>query len=486
MHNTIALRNQKLTSTANVIVFLILLAFVFYLSTPPAHAEEETSSSGPQEAEEVSTNDEFAKKQAEIARQQAERQELENLLATYEKEIEQTQKKIDELGKQKRTLKNEINALNTKIEKLNLQIKAVNLTLAKLNAEINETQRNINRTENKIDLHRDAISKAIRNIYEIERQSLIAILLTNLKLSDFFGNLNNINLVQQKLRFALAEIVGLREELIKQKEELSAKKSDAENLKAIQQSQKQIAEKTQAQKNQLLKDTHGKESEFQKILKKTQETAAQIRSRIFELLGGGELTFEKAYNYARLAEGATGVRAALILAVLHRESLLGKNVGRCSYKTAMHPQRDVPHFLDLLGRLGIDPNSEFAKVSCPITAHGAYGGAMGPAQFLPSTWKLYESKISAITKNNPPSPWNNADAFAATAVYLKDLLESTSCKSYAEANKNTAAYQTLLERCAAAKYYAGNSWYAYRFWYGEPVVVKANEFEKDISILNSS
>lgn len=414
-----------------------------------------------------------------------ERAALETELKELERQITEYQQTVQEYRKQGNTLKNEINALNAKISQLNLKIKAINLELERLSVEIVETQKNINRTENDISVHKDALGRAIRELYEADNQTTIEILLANNKLSDFFGNLQNITLVQSNLRASLNEVVRLRELLLEQKTELALERDDVENLKAFQESQKRGVVTTQNQKNELLTTTKGKESEYQKLVEEKQATAAEIRKRIFRLLGGGELTFEEAYQYARLAEQATGVRAALTLAILDRESLFGKNVGRCSYTTAMHPTRDAPYFLDLLDRLGLDPNSEFAKVSCPIASHGSYGGAMGPAQFIPSTWKLYESKIAAITGNNPPNPWNNADAFAATAIYMKDLLESSSCKDYASANQNVVPYRTLLERCAAAKYYSGGRWYTYRFWYGDPVVVKANEFEKDINILTS-
>jgi peptidoglycan hydrolase CwlO-like protein len=412
------------------------------------------------------------------------RKDLEGQLADLEKQIDDNQKTIDSYQKQGKTLNGEIGTLNARINKLNLQIKAVNLNLANLSQDINDTQKNINQTENNIDLHRDAISKALQTLYEADQQSTIEILLANNKLSDFFGDMNNITLVQDNLRVALSEITKLRQQLVEDKDQLTAQKEDAENLRAVQQSQKKTVETTKTQKSTLLVQTKGKESEYQKLLAKNKATAAQIRSRIFELLGGGELTFEKAYQYAKLAEGATGVRAALVLAILNQESLLGKNVGRCSYTTAMNPTRDKPIFLDLLKQLNIDPSSEFAKVSCPILAHGSYGGAMGPAQFIPSTWKLYEPKITAVTGNNPPNPWNNSDAFAATAVYIRDLLDSSGCKSYADTNKNALPYQTLIERCAASKYYAGGNWYKYRFYYGDPVADKADQFQKDIDTLN--
>jgi septal ring factor EnvC (AmiA/AmiB activator) len=465
------------TKSLKVLFSLGIITF-FFLS--PVQAPQRSSFVSAQEQKE-----ETEKKQTESEKKfsdlQTQRTELEQQLAEYEKQIEETQKTINEYKKKGSTLKNEISSLNAKIDKLNLQIKAVNVSLSKVNQDIIETQKQIGTTEDKIDTHKEALAGALRAIYQSDNQNIMTILLSHDTLSDFFGNLNNIALVQDNLRIALDEVTKLRQELLSQKEELTLQKEDIENLKSIQQAQKRNIELTQTEKNKILKDTKGKETEYQKILVKTKESAAQIRSRIFELLGGGQLTFEKAYDYAKLAEGATGVRSALILSILHRESLLGKNVGKCSYKTAMHPTRDIPYFLDLLKRLNIDPTSDFAKVSC-ANQHGAYGGAMGPAQFIPSTWKLYEDKIAKVTGNNPPSPWNNSDAFAATALYIKDLMDSKSCIEYG--TQTPSQKSKLIERCAAAKYYAGARWYTYRMWYGEPVVQKAEEFEADIAVLN--
>lgn len=443
-------------------LLLLLCTIIVNLGMPAARAQTNASST-----------DSGASKQEQRA-------DLEKQLADLEKKIEEDQKTIEQYQKQGKTLNGEIKTLNAQIDKLNLKVKGINLTLTKLNQEINETQISINRTENKIDTNKEALSSALKSMDETDRENMLVILLAHDTLSDFFGAVNNTMLLQDGIRGKLNEITNLRQTLIATKVELSDKKESQENLRALQLAQKKNQEAIQAQKARILKETRGKETEYQKILKKTQETAAQIRSRIFELLGGGELTFEKAYNYARIAEGASNVRASLILAILSRESLLGKNVGRCGYQTAMHPTRDIPYFLELLGKLGINPNGVEAKVSC-ANSHGAYGGAMGPAQFIPSTWKLYSARISAVTQHEPANPWNNSDAFVATGIYIRDLMDSKSCIDYG--NQIPSNAQKLRERCAAAKYYAGGNWYTYRFWYGEPVVTKADAFEKDIAVL---
>ncbi len=398
---------------------------------------------------------------------QEDRQALEQQLAELEKQIAEHQTKIDNYQKEGKNLKGEIGSLNAKIDKLNLQIKTVNLTLNKINSDINETQKNINQIESKIENYKYVLAKAIRNLYESDKQNLMEIVFANNQLSNFYNDVTSIVIIQNNLRTALSQVVKLRQELLAKKQDLSDDKEDAENLKAVQQSQKSTVESTKKQKDTLLKVTKGKESEYQKLLKQTEVSAAQIRIRIFEFLGGGELSFEKAYDYAKLAERATGVRSALILAVLHRESLFGQNTGRCNYKTAMNP-KDKPIFLEILSKLGIDPESTVAKVSC-ANRDGYYGGAMGPAQFIPTTWKIFEAQISAMTGNNPPSPWNHSDAFMATALYLK---------KYGADNG--------YEKKSAAIYYCGTNWQRYACsYYASRVIETTKKFQQDIDLINS-
>ncbi len=73
-------------------------------------------------------------------------------------------------------------------------------------------------------------------------------------------------------------------------------------------------------------------------------------------------------------------------------------------------------FFAITAKLGLDPDR------MPVSRRPSYGcgGAMGPAQFIPTTWLLFESKTASLTGHNPPSPWNIEDAFTASAVFLAD------------------------------------------------------------------
>lgn len=403
----------------------------------------------------------------------SDREVCEKQLAELEAQIGEYEATVVQYQKQGKTLQGEIGSLNAKINKINLQIKSINLTLSKLDKEINLTKGEIVEAEDRLETNKTALTKILRKLYEDERRGLAEIMLQAPKLSDFFGNVNNMLSVKDALSVTVSKMAKLRNDLIDKKEELALKRSDAAALKAAQDAQKKSADQIKKEKNSLLTQTKGQESKFQSILKEKKKTAAEIRKRIFQFLGGGEMSFEEAYQFAKLAENATGVRAALILAVLDKESALGQNVGRCSYKEAMHPRRDIPIFLTLTAALNLNPDT--LTVSC-ANRDGAYGGAMGPAQFIPSTWNLYQEKIASITGHNPPSPWNNGDAIVGTALYLQSSIKG--CDSIYSKQKD-------IERCAAAKYYAGGRWRSHLWGYGERVAAKAQQFQQDIDTLNS-
>ena len=400
----------------------------------------------------------------------AERAALEAQLSSLNTQIDQYQGQIASYEQQGSTLKNQIGSLNAEIAKLNLQVRAINLTISEIDQNIADTQSEISVTQSDIVGKKTAISQLLQSVYQDDQTSMLEAFLKNPQLSDVWSDAENISLIQDNLRVAVQQTTDLQTQLQNKEQDLAASRSDAATAAQYQQAQAAQIASTQQQKTQLLTATKGQESKYQTLLTQTQATAAQIRARIFQLLGGGQLSFEDAYQFAKLAGQSTGVDPALVLAVLDRESALGQNVGQCSYKTAMSPT-NIPLFLALTQQLGLDPNT--MMVSC-ANADGAYGGAMGPAQFVPATWNLYANGVSAITGHTPPSPWNDSDAFTATALYLKDAM--VGCQA-------TYSSQTSIERCTAAKYYAGSHWKSYLYTYGQAVVDRAQGFQADIATI---
>ena len=400
-------------------------------------------------------------------------QDLENQLAQLQGQIDQYQTQIAADQKKGTTLSGQISTLNAQIAKLNLQIKAINLTLQQIDSQIAQTTSQIGVTHGQIASEKVAVGNLLNALYKNDRTGFLQSFLANPQLSTLWDDSENISLFESNLNADVAQLNILTGQLQDQNQQLAQSQSAEATAAAFAAAQaaQVVANKTQV--NQLLTATKSDAAAKAALAAQAKQTAAQIRNQIFQLLGGGSLTFEQAYQYAKVASQATGVNAALVLAILNRESALGQNVGQCSYQKAMSPS-NIPIFLQIVQGLGLNPSQML--VSCP-NADGVYGGAMGPAQFEPSTWQLYAASIAQITGDNPPSPWKNADAFVATALYLKGAMQG--CQAVYNA-------QLVVDRCTAAKYYAGGNWKNYLWTYGQATVEQEQTFAQDITTITSS
>lgn len=398
---------------------------------------------------------------------------LEAQLSQIQAQIDQYQNQITADQRKGSNLTSEIDALNTKIFKLDLQIKAINLTLEQINSQINQTTQQIRVTQGEIVSEKTTIGNLLNALYKNDQTGFLESFLANPQISTLWDDSENISLFESNLTAAVAQLNTLTGQLQDQNQQLAQSQTAAQTAEQYAASQAQQVTASKVQQAKLLAATRSDAAAKALLASQAKQTAAQIRNQIFQLLGGGSLTFGQAYQYAQVASQATGVNAALILAILNRESALGANVGQCSYKTAMSPA-NIPIFLQITSQLGLNPTQML--VSC-ANADGVYGGAMGPAQFEPLTWKLYISQITSITGDNPPSPWKNADAFVATALYLKGAMQG--CQA------NYSA-QLDIDRCTAAKYYAGGNWRNYLWTYGEATVEQEQTFMQDIATITGA
>ena len=415
-----------------------------------------------------------------------ERQELEQRLREIEQEISQNTQELEQTQVKGKTLQTEIKNIDKRIQTTTLQIKASELAVTDLGYRIDDTTSGINQAMDSINDRKSALADVLRKVYEMDQQSLLEILVSKNNLAEFFDDYNGYLAIQQKTKDQLSEIHKLKLTLEDQEVKLDEEKGDMEKMLAIQTLQKGSLNQDKSQKQTVLTQTKGKEVQYQKLLEEAKKQATQLRSRLYEIAGGEktQVTFGEALRLAQIASDATGVRAALLLAVLTQESNLGKNVGQC-YVTnrdtgagvrvssgnylsrVMHPTRDLPHFINIAADLGIDWTK--TNVSCPMQY--GWGGAMGPAQFIPATWARYKDRVASVSGKAAPSPWDIRDAFFAAALYLSD---------YGAAKQN---YNS--EWKAAMIYFSGSTNTRYRF-YGDSVMRLATKYQEEIDTLASA
>ena len=413
---------------------------------------------------------------------QADKARLESELAKLEKEIAAKQKELDGQKGQSTSISRDIAILTSQIQKSKLDIKSKNLTIQKLGGEITQKNKTIESLSTKIENEKESLAQLIRKEREIDNKSILALILSKDSISDAYGDIDAFSSIKKGIQASVDEIRGVKTVTEVEKKDLEKKKDAETDAKVELENAKQKVELSEAEKQKLLSISKGKEAEYQKVLAEKAKRRSEILSALFNLRDTAAIPFAKALEYANLASQKTGIRPAFLLAILTQESNLGANVGSCYLTDAktgagigiksgkivpnlMKLTRDVQPFINITTALGRDPYK--TQVSCPIGGFG-YGGAMGPSQFIPSTWNMIKGRIATMLGIKTPDPWYPRDAFMASAIYLTDL--------------GAGAQTYTAERNAACKYYSGSSCGLVKgnTTYGDSVWAKSVNIQKNM------
>jgi peptidoglycan hydrolase CwlO-like protein len=347
-------------------------------------------------------------------------------IQSIQQQIDQYQQQIDQVHSQTVTIKGQITILTAQINLITLELKSLAISISQTNLQIKTTESKIRDAESEISSDQAVLSQYLLLTYRNDKETLIGILLKNNNLSDFFSDLNSIKTNQDDLRVAIDSIKDLKTSLESKKQDLEDQKADLQQQQQLVQIDKRSLDQAQAQKSKLLKATQSQESQLQ-------QKKNALQQEIYYLEQNG-ITVDDAVKYGNLAAIATGIRPAFLLAELNLESGLGQNVGKCYLinttsgaskrittgqvsARGMNPTRDLPIFLTITSQLGRNPLATL--ISC-WPGYG-WGGAMGPAQFIPSTWVGYAERVATIVGRAIADPWNIQDAFTAAAIkFAKD------------------------------------------------------------------
>ncbi|HEY4489840.1 MAG TPA: hypothetical protein VJC12_01125 [Candidatus Paceibacterota bacterium] len=412
-----------------------------------------------------------------------------------QKEIDEWQGVLDDTRAKAKNLQGDITILNAQIKEAEAQIRQKNLAIQRLGRQISEKLNKIKELEGQITSGKLSLAQLIRKTNEIDSYSLAEIMLTGRDISDFFSDLDSFALIKEEMKKHFTIVREAKASTEIEKKQLDIKKNQETDAKYIVESKKKTITKTETEKKQLLTVTKVQEANYQTVLAEKQKRAAQIRAALFKLRDTEGISFGDALVYANEASAKTGVRPALILAILTQESDLGKNQGSCIlssldtgdgvgkntgtfFQKVMKAPRDTVPFADITKRLGRD--WKITPVSCPpgytYSSSRGYGGGMGPSQFIPSTWELFKDRIGKMVgvSANQADPWNPAHSFMATAMYLSDL--------------GAVAGSYTGERNAACRYYSGRACDNKKptnYTYGNGVMEKSETIQANIDFLKS-
>lgn len=353
----------------------------------------------------------------------------------------------------------DIALLRAKIKAAQLDIQAKTLLIQTLGNDIVGKQRHINDLEGRIAKGKQTLADLLRRTNEIDDASLPEIILSQATVTGFLEDVDSFQAVQEGLRLRFEQIRSDQNETAAEKSALTNRQNaEVDARYSIQQQQKKV-EANQKELQVLLNISEQNKKTYSSLAAQKAQQAAQILAALFPLAGSKAIPFGEALKYAKVVQESTGIQPAFLLALLKQETNIGGNVGTCyltdtatgagintrtnaAVPNVMKGTRDVQPFLTITKSLGYDYKT--TVVSCPQSI--GYGGAMGPAQFIPSTWMIFKDRIAKAVGVAVANPWKPLDAFMASAMYLSDL-----------GGASTKAVSTTAQKNAACRYYSGRT-----------------------------
>ncbi len=431
--------------------------------------------------------------------------ELERIIEVCEQEKQQQALLLNDKQRESVTIERDLSILNYKISQSKSEIRAGDIKIRRIAKDIVKKGETIDTLSVDILQTQASIGEIIRKTNELDDYSFVEAVLSRNTISAFFIDVGNFNILKDKLHAALVRMKEIKGLTQKEKEGLTEKEQRERGLKLVNEREKKKTESYKSEKDRLLALNREEEAAYKKNIAEKETIKQRIRSKLFRTVGGVEISFGDALDLIQPYEERIGVETALVLAVLFqesgRDSMIGGNLGACTYNqpksnkdgTVMRKSQ-WDSFLTIMSELGMDPNT--TKISCPIPRDGAYGGAMGPSQFMPSTWWDvnngwgYKKRISKVLGIANPSPFVNLDAFIGTALYLSDARERCDAKVVGTRKGFTSQFDIF--GCSSAKYYSGLGSSGSRLakhmnptWsYGYKVAARAQQFQRDIDTLN--
>lgn len=299
----------------------------------------------------------------------------------------------------------ETSGVKYEIQKLDQEMKLSQLYINQKLAVANRLKKNINTTENDIkglnsDLEKvnESLKALIFQRSQTEANTALEAILSKKTISEFFEDNDTSRFVEAKISDEIERVKNERDSLQRLTIELEEKESVERDLADERKIETIKIEKNKQYKDELLGILKKEEGGLKTTISNKEKAKQAILAKVFTVASGDKVSFGEAYGIINPYKKALGMDPAFVLAILFQESgfggKIGGNIGRCTYNqknsngnvthgyTVMKKNQQA-NFLAIMSGIGGDANTQ--KISCPIPSDGSYGGAMGPAQFMPNT-----------------------------------------------------------------------------------------------------
>ncbi len=201
-------------------------------------------------------------------------------LSQLNDEIAQLKGQIDNVGKQKKTLQNELKSIDLVKQKIQKEAEITKIKAQRTNVAINVLDRSIKDKHDAIARQKIAVAFTLQRIAENDQKSLIELLLASASISEAFQETDQFENLQDSFISEMQKLQGLTKDLNTDKKTQEDEYQKAKVYSKELNDKKEIVEEKRVERDQLVKETSKKESEFQAQLKEKERRKKQFEQEL--------------------------------------------------------------------------------------------------------------------------------------------------------------------------------------------------------------
>jgi len=211
------------------------------------------------------------------------RSQLQDKLAQLNSQINQLSSNVSSLRQQGASLKNEISIYDSQISASELEIQAKNTEIADTNLQIDDLQTQIERRQQEIVENRKILSDLIVQLNELDANTFLTMTLGSDDFSAFLDQVQYNQSVNEQVYNLVQRIRDVKAKLESQQADLKAQLVRLTELaEELQQNQDSLNDQRDGRQN-LLDQTQGQETKYQKALASSQNQQADVLKEIQDL-----------------------------------------------------------------------------------------------------------------------------------------------------------------------------------------------------------
>lgn len=214
--------------------------------------------------------------QSEIEKLKEQINERNSRLSEIEAEISKFEGQLKEVGAEKKTLQSAINQLELERKKVNAEISRTSNLISSTDLEINKLVLEISNTKKDIESVQSAVGSIIRSEFIESERSLIELLLSQKKLSDFWNSYEAHENVRDTLSSKVSFLSEAKAVLEEQRNSSESKRSELNSLKNQYSDQNIVLVNNTKERSELLTLTKNEEKNYQQLLASQKAAKDQI------------------------------------------------------------------------------------------------------------------------------------------------------------------------------------------------------------------